>query len=175
MAKFYLIRHGRPDYSYVEEHEFFGHGNDLAPLQKEYIYEVQKTAKDERLKNAEIILSSPYTRAMHTASIISKETGLDIIVESDLMEWQPDLTYQYRGKEELKKYYMDFLNNNGIYPKEEKRNWETLESVRKRVMKVIKKYKEKYATIIIVAHGMAFRAICDCGKIEPAGIFEMEF
>lgn len=42
-------------------------------------------------------------------------------------------------------------------------------------MKVIKKYKEKYATIIIVAHGMAFRAICDCGKIEPAEIFEIEF
>lgn len=175
MAKFYLIRHGKPDYSYVEEHGFIGHGNDLAPLQKEYICEVKKTAKDERLKDAEIILSSPYTRAMQTASIISKETGLDIIVEPDLMEWQPDLTYQYSGKDVLKEYYIDFLNNNGIYPEGEKRNWETLEGVRKRVMKVINKYKKRYDTIIVVAHAIVFRAICDCGKIEPAEIFEINF
>lgn len=40
MAKFYLIRHGKPDYSYGDSHGFIGHGHDLAPLEKEKIKDV---------------------------------------------------------------------------------------------------------------------------------------
>ena len=96
MSKFYLIRHGKPDYTYGDTHGFIGQGHDFAPLKAERIEEVIETAKDKRLKEAQIIISSPYTRALQTASIISKETGIDIVVESDIMEWQPDLTYQYK-------------------------------------------------------------------------------
>lgn len=96
MSKFYLIRHGKPDYTYGDTHGFIGQGHDLAPLEIERIGEVKETAKDKRLKEAQIIISSPYTRALQTASIISKETGIDIIVEPDIREWQPDLTYQYK-------------------------------------------------------------------------------
>lgn len=93
MAKFYFIRHGKPDYTYGDTHGFIGQGHDFAPLKTEKIEEVIEAAKDKRLKDAQIIISSPYTRALQTASIISKETGIDIVVESDIMEWQPDLTY----------------------------------------------------------------------------------
>lgn len=96
MSKFYLIRHGQPDYTYGDTHGFIGQGHDLAPLETNKTEEVRKTAKDKRLKKAQIIISSPYTRALQTASIISKETGIDIIVEPDIREWQPDLTYQYK-------------------------------------------------------------------------------
>ena len=96
MSTFYLIRHGKPDYTYGDTHGFIGQGHDFAPLKTEKIEEVIETAKDKRLKDAQIIISSPYTRALQTASIISKETGIDIVVESDIMEWQPDLTYQYK-------------------------------------------------------------------------------
>ena len=37
------------------------------------------------------------------------------------------------------------------------------------------KYKEKYDTIIVVAHKMAFQSICDCGDMKPAEIFETTF
>ena len=96
MSKFYLIRHGKPDYTYGDTHGFIGQGHDFAPLKAERIEEVIETAKDKRLKEAQIIISSPYTRALQTASIISKETGIDIVVEPDIREWQPDLTYQYK-------------------------------------------------------------------------------
>ena len=42
-------------------------------------------------------------------------------------------------------------------------------------MHVINKYKEKYNTVIIVAHKMAFQSICDCGEMKPAEIFEITF
>lgn len=35
MAKFYLIRHGEPDYPYGDTHGFIGHGHDLAPLKQD--------------------------------------------------------------------------------------------------------------------------------------------
>ena len=37
------------------------------------------------------------------------------------------------------------------------------------------KYKEKYDTVIVVAHKMAFQSICDCGDMKPAEIFEATF
>ena len=79
------------------------------PLQRDKIKDVIETSKDIRLKNAQIIVSSPYTRALQTASIISKETGLDIVVEPDIREWQPDLTYQYKNSERCRNIIMIIL------------------------------------------------------------------
>ena len=75
MTTFYLVRHGEPTYKPVDVRKFIGHGRDLAPLTKNGIEGVKKTANDSRLKNCEIIVSSPYTRALQTAAILSKELG----------------------------------------------------------------------------------------------------
>ena len=42
----------------------------------------------DRLEGVEIIISSPYTRAMQSATIISKNRKLDIRVEIGLHEWE---------------------------------------------------------------------------------------
>lgn len=144
-------------------------------MKQDRIKDVIETSKDVRLKNAQIIVASPYTRALQTASIVSKETGLEIVVEPDIREWQPDLTFQYKNSEEMKEYYKDYIENDGVYPNEEKRKWETKEQLKNRVMSVIYKYKEKYDTVIVVAHKMAFQSICDCGDMKPAEIFEITF
>lgn len=47
MAKFYFIRHGKPDYTYGDTHGFIGQGHDFAPLKTEKIEEVIETAKDK--------------------------------------------------------------------------------------------------------------------------------
>ena len=83
MATFYLIRHGKPDYTYGDTHGFIGQGHDFAPLEKDRIKDVIETSKDTRLKNAQIIVASPYTRALQTASIISKETGTSFLSKSN--------------------------------------------------------------------------------------------
>lgn len=172
MTKFYLIRHGQPDYSYAEEHNFIGHGFDLSPLSMKNIDDVVLTSKNVRLKQAQIIISSPYTRALQTASIIAKEIGRDIIIEPDLMEWIPDLTYQYKDRDEMHCLYDDYIKNSGTYPIGEIRKWETEQCVKDRAMSVVKKYKGNYSTVIIVAHKMLFQSICDCGDMKPAEIFE---
>ena len=75
----------------------------------------------------------------------------------------------------MKKYYKEYVENNGKYPDNENKKWETKEQLSNRVMSVIDKYKDRYDTVIVVAHKMVFQSICDCGDMEPAQIFETEF
>lgn len=75
----------------------------------------------------------------------------------------------------MKEYYKEYVENDGKYPDNENRKWETKEQLSNRVMSVIDKYKDKYDTVIVVAHKMAFQSICNCGDMKPAEIFETEF
>lgn len=129
MSTFYLIRHGKPDYSEMMEKGFFGYGRDFAPLSEEGIKQAEATSMDERLKSANIIVPSPYTRALQTAQIISKNTGIDVVVELDLHEWIPDLTNQYKEFEESIRLSEDFVQCKGVYPPGENKRWETLEDM----------------------------------------------
>ena len=168
--KIYMIRHGKPDYSYGDEHNFIGHGHDLAKLDNNYIEDVIKTSKDKRLKEASLIVSSPYTRALQTAAIISRETGLPIEVELDLREWEPDITYQYKVGE-MKEYYKDYIVNDGVIPKDREVKWESKEHLRNRIQSVIEKYKN-YDCIIFVFHQLAIKSVIDVEKVKPAEIIE---
>ena len=174
MAVFYLVRHGEADYSEMMEKGFFGFGRDFAPLSRTGVEQVEKTAKDERLKSAQIIVSSPYTRALQTAAIISKETGLKICVEIDLHEWVPDKTNQYTTSEEAFALAKEFYENNGVYPEGQQLRWETLEEIRKRMQGVVEKYSG-YEKVIFVGHGMAFRALNGIEQMQPAEIIEWEY
>ena len=100
MALFYLVRHGEANYDYMLENGFWGFGRDFAPLSEKGKQQAEITAKDIRLKNAELIVSSPYTRALQTAQIISRETGIRVEVDIDLHEWISDENNQYETSEE---------------------------------------------------------------------------
>lgn len=168
--KIYMIRHGIPDYSYGDSHGFIGHGNDLAPLDMKKIDNVIIASKDNRLKEAQLIVSSPYTRALQIAAIISKETNLNIYIEPDLREWEPDLTYRYKGND-LRLIVKDFITCNGIKPKDREVNWESKENLKERIQNIINKYKD-YNCVIFVFHQMAMQSILGDKKIEPAEIVE---
>lgn len=169
MALFYLVRHGEADYSQMMESGFFGFGRDFASLSKIGIEQVEKTAKDERLKTAQIIVSSPYTRALQTAAIISRETGLKFCVEVDLHEWIPDKTNQYKTSQEAFSLAKEFYENKGVYPKGQQLKWETFEEVRKRMQRVAEKYAG-FGKVIFVGHSMAFEALTGIENIKPAEI-----
>lgn len=174
MALFYLIRHGQPDYSHLAEHGFFGFGRAFAPLSGKGIEQAEATAKDERLKSAGIIVSSPYTRALQTAQIISKHTGLDVTVELDLHEWEPDFTNTYTTSEESFALSRDFAECRGVYPAGETRRWETLAHMRERMRRVADKYADR-EKVIFVGHGMAFRALTYIEKMDTAEIIECPY
>lgn len=174
MATYYLIRHGEADYSKLMQHHFFGFGRDLAPLTEKGIIQAMETAKDERLKTAELIISSPYTRAMQTAQIISKNTGIEVRVELDLHEWLPDLSNQYTTSEEAFRLTEEFVKFRGVYPIETSKQWETLEDMRKRMRRVADKYA-KYEKVILVGHGMALRTLAYIEEMKPAEIMECNY
>lgn len=172
MTTFYLVRHGEPTYKPVDERKFIGHGRDLAPLTENGIAGVKKTANDSRLKSCEIIVSSPYTRALQTAAILSKDLGIDLEVDVDLHEWVPDIiNFQHKTSQDCFDLCKDFDLYNGIPPKDEHKVWETSESMKKRIDSVLKKYT-KYQNVIVVSHGMLIRTIRDQAEIAHAEIIE---
>ena len=150
---FYLVRHGEPDYSERNEKIYRGFGANMCPLSSKGREQIIKTAKDKRLQGADIILSSPYTRTLQTAAILSKELQIDIIVETDLHEWLADaVTYEFLPDDIAQKSYKALSENEGRHPIGETCLWESAEQMKKRVMKVLDKYKD-FDSVIVVCHG----------------------
>jgi len=174
MALFYLIRHGQPDYSGLESHGFFGFGRAFAPLSPQGIVQAEAAARDPRLKNAEFIVSSPYTRALQTAQIISRETGLPVAVDLDLHEWMPDRTNQLASGQESAALAEEFSCYRGVYPQGQTMRWEQLDHMRERMRRVADRYAD-HDCVIFVGHGMAFRALAPIEKMAPAEIFEYRY
>ena len=107
--KIIFIRHGEPDKSLVDERGFIGQGRDMAPLSELGILQAEQISKDIQLNKCQLIVSSPYTRALQTAAIISKNIGLDIKVEVDLHEFIPDKSFQVKGEAENKVLHKEFM------------------------------------------------------------------
>lgn len=170
MTTFYFVRHGEPNYRPIEERGFIGHGRDLAPLTERGIQQLKATSRDERLKGCNVIVSSPYTRAMQSAAILSKELGLDLQVEVDLHEWLPDRTFNYKIGE-LKLLSDDFSLHKGVYPNNEERRWESAASIIERVKRVLDEYA-KYDKVILVCHGTLIRIVTGHADAAQGEIIE---
>ncbi|MEG0772825.1 histidine phosphatase family protein [Clostridium sp.] len=174
MTKLILIRHGEPDYSLVTERQFKGHGRDLAQLTPKGIEQAKAVAKDERLKGASIIVTSPYTRTMQTAAIISKETSLDINIELDIHEWLPDLTFNYINDDEVMVAAKECTLCKGNYTDDNKKKWEKLSTVAERAFKALEKYLH-YDKIIVVTHGVVMRQFKFQPIVSHCEIMEIDF
>jgi broad specificity phosphatase PhoE len=174
MTKLILIRHGEPTYDYVGERKFIGHGRDLAQLTPKGVEQAKIAAKDIRLKGSQLIVASPYTRALQTAAIISKETGLDIQVELNLHEWLPDTTFQYSSSEESITASKSYIESRGRHPEGQVLKWEQQSSVAERVISCVKKYLN-YEKIIIVSHGLVMEQLSPQAHIPHCGILEVDF
>lgn len=164
---FYLIRHGRTDYRERNSKIYQGFGVNLSPLSEEGIRQIQKTAGDPRLKGTAVILSSPYTRALQTAAILSKELQADIAVETDLHEWLANTDYIYEDDEKAERAYLEYTANKGVYPAEGTRDWENAQHIRKRVLAVLQKYSG-YEKVAVACHGMMIQAVTG-GKLPENG------
>lgn len=174
--KVVFIRHGEPDYLPCDERGFIGHGRDLAPLTISGVQQAEDASKNPELYGCEVIISSPYTRALQTAAIISRNTGIKIDVDVDLHEWRPDKTYQYKTSEQSSELHQDFWNCKGVYPKGEKRNWETINEIIDRVIPVLDKYLEqRFNKIMVVAHGGIIRRFTGEANIKYCTPYEVDY
>lgn len=170
---FYLVRHGEPDYSEIDTKVYRGFGANMCPLSERGREQIKESAKDLRLQNANIIIASPYGRALQTAAILSKELGVDIIVETDLHEWLANKNYIYEGFNIAQNNLTEFDDNNGCYPIGEERDWETFEIMKKRAVNVLEKYKD-YDKVIVACHGKLMQAITGLHHPIHGEIFEFE-
>ena len=73
-----MIRHGEPCYSNVKDLGLVSYLGELTPLG---VAQAEDVSRDERLKGANIIIASPFTIALQTAAIISRETNIPLTVE----------------------------------------------------------------------------------------------
>lgn len=168
------MRHSEPDYSFVEEKKFIGHGLDLAQLTPNGIQIAEKASFDSRLDDAQLIVSSPYTRALQTAAIISKNRKLNIEIELDLHEWMPDLSFQYSSKEQASKLNRFCIEQKGICPENSEVQFENLDDVFLRAKKALLHYSN-YKKIIVVTHGIVIRRFAFDPFIPFCGIKEIDF
>ncbi|MGI6510050.1 MAG: histidine phosphatase family protein [Erysipelotrichaceae bacterium] len=168
---FYFIRHGKTDYSEKNTKIYKGFGVNLSKLSELGISQVKKTAKDKRLKKADIIISSPYTRALQTAAILSRELDIDIMIETDLHEWLANKSYIFESDEAEEKAYLEYKSEKGRYPDGEERLWESADCIKKRVLKVLNKYHD-YKRVIVVGHGTMIKATTGVEQVKCAEIIE---
>jgi broad specificity phosphatase PhoE len=169
---FILIRHGEPRYDEVIERGYVGMGYEFGKLTENGIAQAEDRAKDPNLKDADIIISSPYTRALQTAAIISRETGIKLVVENDLHEWMPDTKFIYDY--EVSGAFQEYFEAEGRRNVGHKYRWEAYEDLKKRVHLTLLKYKN-YKKVIVVCHGIVMSTLTRFDDvIEHCGVREVD-
>jgi len=173
MLKIIFMRHSETDYSFVEAKGYIGHGCNLGQLTDNGILIAEKASLDSRLDGSELIVSSPYTRALQTAAIISKNRQLNIKIELDLHEWIRDLTFGCSNKLAGKAIDM-FMINKGICPDDSEIRYESIDDLFSRAKNSLLKYMD-YEKIIVVTHGVLMHRFVSAESIPYCGIYEIEF
>ena len=168
---FYFVRHGQTDYSERNAKIYQGFGVNLAPLTEEGVRQIEETARDPRLKGADLILSSPYTRALQTAAILSKALMAPIAVETGLHEWLANKHYVYEDEETAENACREYETHRGQYPDGAEKAWESAEMIRARVLPVLQKYAH-CDKVVVACHGMMMQAVTGCPHPENGGIVE---
>lgn len=153
-----LIRHGQPDYNVLEGKHWKGFGRDMAPLTEKGIRQAEEAAAHTLLEGCELLLTSPFTRTMHTAAIISGKTGIPMQVEVDLHEWMPDRDQEYASGEEAARLYDEFYAWKGVHPPGRIMPWESITEMDARILPVIERYRKAgYRKIAAAVHGEVMR------------------
>lgn len=175
MTTFYFVRHGQMDVSLAGKKFYKDFAYNMMTLSEEGICQIHETAKDIRLRNAELIITSPYGRTMHTAAILSKDLNIDMHVETDLHEWLADgSTYHFLPNDEAAEAYKSLTENGGHHPKGQRCRWESAEQMKERVMKVLDKYK-RYNAVIVVCHGTIMQYVLEMEHPENGQIVEYKY
>ncbi|GAA4861052.1 histidine phosphatase family protein [Paenibacillus vulneris] len=173
MAVFYLVRHGEPDWGLKEEKQLQGAMRDFVPLTATGVLQAEKVMNcHPYLRECDLILSSPYTRALQTAAIMNRTLGKPLQVEFDLYEWTPD-QWEAASADEIHELWKDYMLHDGCWPEGETRLWETKASLWSRINGVLARY-ESYSNVVVVCHGMVISTLLGLAstEIELCGVYE---
>ena len=172
MTQFILVRHGEPRYDEVEARRYFGLAYNYGKLTSDGVLQAKTVANNPLLKDADLIIASPYTRALQTASIISRKLNLELEIELDLHELNIDKTLEFK----LTNWNVvidEYREQKGIRNEKTKYPWESYEELQTRVNHVLDKYKN-YKKVIVVCHEFVISSQTKFGdQMEYCGIREV--
>ena len=166
------MRHSEPALVDHDKLGLIGFGKDLAPLTQRGIALAGEAAKNPMLEGADLILSSPLTRALQTAGIVARHTGNLIEADFGLVERRIDLK-QALGFEESKHLWEEYKKCRGEWPENEERNWENISMQHERLRDTLSKYL-RCNKIIVIAHGELGRRFL-AKSLDFCGMFEIEY
>jgi len=158
MTTFFLIRHGEANYELADERDLVGSTREFVPLTERGVGQIERLSKQLQDERAELIISSPLTRALQSAGILSRELDLPMKVEFDLREWIPDFTNTYEGSDAVLLAYTELLEAGGEWPENMKKKWEPMSSVHQRVTKTLVRYTN-YNRVFVVCHGAVITSL----------------
>ena len=165
----YLMRHGEPTYRDTEAMGLPGMGAELGQLTPEGILQAEEAAKDPRIGDCDLIVSSPYPRALHTAAIVSRQTGCPIEVAIGIFEWLPRIDYTAPTHTEIKAAWQEYKDNAGVHhPDDRYPLWETHAQMRARAKKALQPFLSRtdIGKLLIVCHGGIMRALMNTPALK---------
>jgi broad specificity phosphatase PhoE len=168
MTDYLLMRHGQSDYSGPRKWNSPGWGADLAPLTSLGEKQVQDQIGKIHKFDPNVVITSPATRAIHSALVLRQELQVPFKVEFDLHEWVTDRSFRWTTLGDVEKLWSEYEKCNGKWPIGETRPWEQLESVHMRVIRVLRQYLD-YERVLVVCHGEVIKALTGVKHIEFAG------
>lgn len=150
--KIYSTRHGQTDYNKkdwilgVTDLELNETGTEQAHSLAEKVVE---------MGNVDIIIASPMKRALKTAQIVAEASGIEVVTDERLREWD------YGSYEGMHRSADGFAQNKRDFGVKMGGSGESLLQLAHRVYSalddIIERYKEK--TVLIVSHGGICRVI----------------
>ncbi len=169
MTAFLLMRHGQPDFSGLHALGVEGWPVDIAPLDPSGEKQVLDRIPQIMDFAPEVIVSSPLTRALHTATVVFSRVHLPLRVEFQLYDWLPDLGFKRLTMDELRARSSEFNSLKGEWPPGETRSWETSSIMRSRVLSVLSRYTQ-YKHVLAVFHQEPIRSVTGQNDVGLAAI-----
>ena len=175
----YLMRHGEPTYRDTAAMGLPGMGAELGQLTQEGILQAEQAAKDPRIQDTDLILASPYPRALQTAAIVSRRIDRPIEVAVGIFEWLPRVDFTAPSHTEIVEAWNEYKENGGVHlPTDKYPLWETHAQMRARAKKAIAPFLSRtdISKLLIVCHGGIMRALMNTPalkKIHYCEIYEL--
>ncbi|MDG4765251.1 histidine phosphatase family protein [Solwaraspora sp. WMMD406] len=155
-AAAHLVRHGWTDWDAAGPTE-------LAPLTEAGIDRMRAAAARLRPACPVRVVTSPVTRALHSAHIVATDLNLPLLVEPDLREWQADRDGRPVDRAAFGRALESLHRPGGPGTPP----WETVSELRARVCAVLHRYRD--ASTVFVSHGVALHAVAG-RELPPGGL-----
>ena len=152
-----IIRHGEPDYDNylaLNNAACIGIQRNTVGLSYNGIKSCELICDIVLDFKPNILITSPYTRALQSAHIISTRTSIPLLVEKKFVEWLSDYPVSINGRVEYQKLLDEVNLNNGEYSSNCKYKWESIRELKERALSTIITYSNIYERIAVVTHKM---------------------